>query len=100
MSKKITINQIDEKELLGKLKSTIIDTITMHARPRPASRDPLLTVPEACAYLRISRSTLYRFIAMGYIVPLKSGRRSLFRTSHIEAILVKQNINTLNTKNN
>ncbi|MEG1464657.1 MAG: helix-turn-helix domain-containing protein [Mucinivorans sp.] len=98
MSKKITINQLDEDALLGKLKSTIVDTIIMHTRPKPVSRDPLLTVPEACAYLRISRSTLYRFIAMGYIVPLKSGRRSLFKTSHVEAILIKQNINTLNTK--
>lgn len=98
MSKKITINQLDEDELLSKLKSTIVNTIIMHARPKPVSKDPLLTVSEACDYLRISRSTLYRFIALGYIVPLKSGRRSLFRASHIEAILVKQNINTINHK--
>ena len=47
----------------------------------------LLTVPEACDYLRISRATLYRHIKQGKITPIKIGRRTLIDKSDLDRLI-------------
>jgi excisionase family DNA binding protein len=47
--------------------------------PSTLPSNAMLTVRETCAYLRISKWTLYRLIASGQIKSVKLGSRRLFR---------------------
>ena len=47
----------------------------------------LLTIPDACAALRISRSTLYTWIADGRVRPVKLGKLTRIRTSDLTALI-------------
>ncbi len=47
----------------------------------------LLTVPDACAALRIGRSTLYEMIAAGKVRPVKIGRMTRIRASDLAALV-------------
>ena len=46
---------------------------------------PLMTVNEACDYLTLSRSTLYRLVADGELRLLKVYNRSLLARSDLDA---------------
>ena len=48
---------------------------------------PLLTVPEACRHLAISRATLYRLMADGSIWPVRIGGSVRFRPSDLGAFV-------------
>lgn len=45
----------------------------------------LLTVPEACTYLRISRNTAYELIARGQLPAIRLGRKILIPRLTLEA---------------
>ena len=47
----------------------------------------LLTIPDACAALRIGRSTLYEWIAAGKIRPIKIGRMTRIKASDLAALV-------------
>ena len=47
----------------------------------------LLTVKEACEYLRIGRSTLYRHIKQGKIKPVKIGKRTLIDKNDLDRLI-------------
>jgi excisionase family DNA binding protein len=47
---------------------------------------PLLTPAEACAYLRITDNTLYRWIKEGVIPVVKIGRNYRIRASDLEEV--------------
>ncbi len=47
----------------------------------------LLTIPEACEYLRISRATLYRHIKEGRIKPVKIGKRTLIDKRDLDLLI-------------
>lgn len=47
----------------------------------------VLTVEEACDYLRISRSGLYRIMKSDRLRPAHIGRRTVFRRSDVDAFL-------------
>ncbi|MGA2360886.1 MAG: helix-turn-helix domain-containing protein [Candidatus Aminicenantales bacterium] len=49
----------------------------------------LISVPELCAMLKISRSTLYRHLQAGELRAVKLGRRRLFRPKDIDAFVRK-----------
>jgi excisionase family DNA binding protein len=49
----------------------------------PMLTSGLLTVAEACGYLRISKWTLYRFIQAGKLKTVKIGSRRLIRMQSI-----------------
>jgi excisionase family DNA binding protein len=51
-----------------------------------------LTTTEACAKLRISRSTLYRLVQQGNLQCKKVGRRSLYNVSDLEAVVKLLNV--------
>jgi excisionase family DNA binding protein len=45
----------------------------------------LLTVPEACRYLRISRNTAYDLVARGHLPAIRLGRKILIPRLALEA---------------
>lgn len=47
----------------------------------------VLTVNEACDYLRISRTGLYRILKTGRLRSAHIGRRTVFRRSDVDAFL-------------
>lgn len=49
--------------------------------------NPLLTVPEACRYLSISRAKLYRLMGDGTIWPVRIGGSIRFRPADLEAFV-------------
>ena len=49
--------------------------------------NPLLTVPEACRYLSISRAKLYRLMGDGTIWPVRIGGSVRFRPSDLESFV-------------
>lgn len=56
--------------------------------------DPLLTIPEVCERLRISRATLYRWRSEGKPTPKSikpGGGLVLYLTSEVERFLQEQN---------
>lgn len=63
--------------------------------PETATKAPaqneLLTFKEAMAYLRVSRSTLLRFMASGQVVGHKVGARWKFYREDLKACIKKEN---------
>jgi excisionase family DNA binding protein len=47
----------------------------------------LLTVADACAALRVGRSTFYEMIAAGKVRPVKIGRMTRIRASDLAALV-------------
>ncbi|HNX67432.1 MAG TPA: helix-turn-helix domain-containing protein [Bacteroidales bacterium] len=57
-------------------------------RLRKSNEDALLTIEEAMALLKVkNRATLWRWEKSGYLIPLRSGKRCLYRKSDIEHLL-------------
>jgi excisionase family DNA binding protein len=50
---------------------------------------PLLTVKEACAYLRLSRSELHRLEQAGVLTPIRFGRRVFHARAALDACIRK-----------
>lgn len=48
---------------------------------------PLLTVPDACRLLSISRATLYRLMGEGIVRPVRIGGSVRFRQSDLDAFI-------------
>ncbi|OPY76876.1 MAG: Helix-turn-helix domain protein [Syntrophorhabdus sp. PtaU1.Bin153] len=49
--------------------------------------EKLITVNEALDILRISRPTIYRFIADGSLKPVKIGKRTLFEEKELQRFI-------------
>lgn len=49
--------------------------------------DQLLTIHEACAYLKLARQTIYNMVNRGDIPYLKAGKALRFRKSALDAWL-------------
>jgi excisionase family DNA binding protein len=47
----------------------------------------LLTVPDACAALKIGRSTFYEWIAAGKVRPVKIGKMTQIKASDLAALV-------------
>ena len=59
-------------------------------RVRKSKEDALLTIEEAMALLKVkNRATLWRWEKRGYLSPIRSGKRCLYRKSDIEHLLTK-----------
>jgi excisionase family DNA binding protein len=54
--------------------------------------DPILHLPEAAQYLRVSRSTLYRMVSARSIEFSRVGRVLKFRRSALDAMLTAKNV--------
>ena len=52
-----------------------------------SSVENLLTVKEALAHLRISRTKLHQLVRCGELKAVKFGRKTLFRSSAIQAVI-------------
>jgi excisionase family DNA binding protein len=50
-------------------------------------RTSLLTINEACEYLRVSRWTIYRMVDRGDLLPLRVGSRFRFRLAELDRYL-------------
>ena len=57
----------------------------LEAEPQhQAPSDPIFTMDEATAYLKLSKSTLYGYTSKSIIPHFKQGKRVLFRKSHLD----------------
>lgn len=68
----------------------LIDTAQEEAteRVRKSKEDAFLTIEEAMALLKVkNRATLWRWEKRGYLAPMRSGKRCLYRKSDIEHLL-------------
>ncbi|MBL7813247.1 MAG: helix-turn-helix domain-containing protein [Bacteroidetes bacterium] len=52
--------------------------------------DPLLNIEEAAAYLKIPKKTIYQYTSNRKLIPLKPGRRLLFRKSDLDNFLTRK----------
>jgi excisionase family DNA binding protein len=50
---------------------------------------PLLTVNDVADYLGIGRGSVYRYVNLGVLVPIRVGHRLRFRPQEIEAWLAR-----------
>ncbi len=49
--------------------------------------EPLLTVPEVCGLLRVSRRTVEGLVRSGQLRPVRIGRRTLFTDRELAAFV-------------
>ena len=68
-----------------------LNNVAITARPRrtpvPHIQPSVLTIPEAVAYTRRSRATLYKLIKEGKLEARKAGRRTLIPVSTLDEML-------------
>ena len=82
----LTIKSSDLMEFGRYLIETAQEEAT--ERLRKSNEDALLTIEEAMALLKVkNRATLWRWEKSGYLIPLRSGKRCLYRKSDIEKLL-------------
>lgn len=61
------------------------DTQQYAARTTTALPQPLLSVDDAAAFLRVSRRQVYRLVERGELKPLRVGSRLRFRLRDLES---------------
>lgn len=49
--------------------------------------EPLLTMEDAANILKVTRSTIYRYINQGMLQPVKMGGRTMFKQKDLEAFI-------------
>jgi excisionase family DNA binding protein len=54
--------------------------------------DPLLTIPEVAARLRVHRSTIYRYFDAGLLASIKFGNVRRIRSSELQRFLRAQRV--------
>ena len=70
-------------------KSVVLRDSMSGPKPAPPTEAAMLTVPEACRYLRVSKWTLYRLMQAGKLKTVKLGNRRLVRKRTIVQLLDK-----------
>ncbi len=55
--------------------------------PAPVHQDKAYTIREFCTRFQISKPTLYEWIRMGKISPVKIGRRVYFKKGDVEGLI-------------
>lgn len=81
----ITITPTDLKEFAMYL----IDE-TLAAKNQVAEPETYLTPDKVSSELGVSTNTLWRWQRTGYLVPVKVGRKSLYKRSEVDALLCNQ----------
>ena len=81
----ITITPTDLKEFALYL----IDE-TLAARNQEIEPETYLTPDEVSSKLGVSTNTLWRWQRIGYLVPVKWGRKSRYKRSEVDALLCNQ----------
>lgn len=101
MTKKLMlVEQTDVSDLKGNLK-VLVDTVgslhdEIHRKNSHKSvHNTLLTLSEACQYLRISRSTALRWIKLDVLEAEKAGRKYKIRQANLDKVLTKINTNNI-----
>lgn len=74
---------IDADSLQRILKSVIGETL---AELRSQDRETYLSSDEVMALLKVSKATLWRWERKGYLVPVRFGRKVLYKESDIKQI--------------
>tara|TARA_B110000037_G_scaffold100968_1_gene117794 strand:+ start:1668 stop:1988 length:321 start_codon:yes stop_codon:yes gene_type:complete len=68
-------------EVLRHSKDEAAPTPTPSDKPQ---EDPILSMAEAVAYLKLSKNTLYGYTSQGIVPHFKQGKRLLFRKSQLD----------------
>jgi excisionase family DNA binding protein len=68
-------------EVLRQSKDESAPTPTPSDKPQ---EDPILSMAEAVAYLKLSKNTLYGYTSQGIVPHFKQGKRLLFRKSQLD----------------
>ncbi len=83
------ILQVNADELQGIIRDTLNEERQRIKAELAANRErPTLTRKEAAAQLNVSEQTMSRWMTDGYLIPVKIGRKVLYRQSDIDAILL------------
>ncbi len=83
------ILQVNADELQGIIRDTLNEERQRIKAELAANRErPTLTRKEAAAQLNVSEQTMSRWMPDGYLIPVKIGRKVLYRQSDIDAILL------------
>ena len=77
----ITVTPTDLKEF-----ALLLIDETLAARNQETDPETYLTPDDVAIELRVSKNTLWRWDKMGYLSPVKVGRKSLYRKSDIDAL--------------
>ncbi len=101
MTKKVMIIEQTEVDDLRNNLQALTDTVEGlqkeigRKNSRAYARHTLLTLSEACEFLRISRATAFRWINNGTLSPVKAGRKNLFSQAALESVLIRVNTNNV-----
>lgn len=77
----ITVTPTDLKEF-----ALLLIDETLAARNQETDPETYLTPDDVAIELGVSKNTLWRWDKMGYLSPVKVGRKSLYRKSDIDAL--------------
>ena len=81
----ITITPTDLKEF-----ALLLIDETLSARNQETEPETYLTPDDVAGELGVSKNTLWRWDKMGYLSPVKVGRKSLYKRSEVDALLCHQ----------
>jgi len=68
-------------------RAAALRQVLEQSKQQKQSAAAMLTVAEACAYLRISKWSLYQLIRKGQLTSVKIGRRRLIPMTSIERLV-------------
>lgn len=79
---------MNNEEFWERIRMIIREELLRHsAIPVPAHQEKAYTIKEFCARFQISKPTLYEWIKMGKIHPVKIGRRVFFKKRDVEGLI-------------
>ena len=79
---------MDQEVFWEKMRQIVREEVARHAAiPVPVQQEKAYTIREFCNRFQISKPTLYEWIKMGKISPVKIGRRVFFKKSDVEALM-------------
>lgn len=70
-------------------KSVVLRDSMSGPKPVPPTGAAMLTVPEACRYLRVSKWTLYRLMHAGKLKTVKIGSRRLVSLKRLQELVAQ-----------
>ena len=91
----LSVNAADLRNII--LSIVQGERIRTQAEIEKYREQPILTREQAAKKLTISKNTLNRWAANGYLIPVKIGRRVLYKPSDIDEMLQKKYMTGDNT---
>ena len=84
----IVCNLDDLRSILGEILCDAISSL----QEKQIEEERYLTAQEVTDLLHIDRSTLWRWKKCEYIIPIKVGKKNLYRKTDVESIMSKSHV--------